>query len=206
MPNNLVKTQSEIATTMISKLRQRVNPLLAQAQSKSILLLDTSSSMGYLVDGGMRRIDMLKNALANLNPGSFERTFAFNNDVREVNLETDPLLPQGGTELAAALRHVGQFAPQNLVLITDGEPNGMQLGIQQALQAAASLQAKINCIFVGDPSNYAAIEFCRQLAAQQGGQFASNPLEAKTIKMLPDTIRLMLSDGGSQDGKGPIAL
>jgi hypothetical protein len=196
MENKPIKAQSEIAKKITNSLRERINPSAAQ----SIVLLDLSSSMNNFTDGGFRRIDALQSALKSIPANTRFRLFGFNDGVYEESIDS-VFSPAGGTRLAEALVVMREQRPSNLTIITDGEPDNAFA----ALSAAKELNCTINTIFVGDPHNYDAIRFCRALAAQHNGQFASNPLEAKTLALLPKTINLMLTDGKPRE-QGPIAL
>lgn len=195
MDNKPVKTQSDIAKKITNSLRERIDP--SARGGTSIILLDLSASMDYLTDGGLRRIDALQAALRSLPKNTSFKLFGFNDQVYEESVESI-FRPAGGTMLAEALVFIAEQQPRNLTIITDGEPNNSEM----ALIKASHLNCTINVIFVGDPRNWDAIQFCRALAAQQNGQFASNPLEARTLALLPKTLNLMLTDGRP----GPIAL
>ena len=195
--SNIVKTQNEIAQSMVNKLQQRINPL-KKISGKTALLLDTSSSMTLLTDGQMRRIDALVLALKPFENDNIRR-FQFNNRFEEITIETK-LSPIGGTDLAHALHEIKQFDFQNIILITDGEPDDKQTAMYEASQ----LNATINVVFVGNPHHLEAIQFCEDLAKKHNGQFASNPLEVKTLGLLPNTVRLMIGDGN--ESNKPIAL
>lgn len=198
MDKNLVKTQSEIAQKIVGSLQARVSPTAKQGNN-SIVLLDCSSSMDTFTDGGIRRIDALQTALKAItaNRNVKFRLFEFNNKVFEARVD-DCFIPSGGTRLAEALEVMADHKPSTLTIITDGEPDNPSA----ALAAAEQLNCTINTIFVGDPYNIEAIEFCKSLALLRNGQFASNPLEAQTLALLPKTLNLMLTDGRP----GPIAL
>lgn len=185
---NIIKSQSEIAKSMIHSLRERVNP---RRNSTSVVLLDISGSMAQFTNSEITRMEALKNALNTLSKDGISfRLFAFSDDVEEISVEHH-LEPTEGTDLAKALRRMLQEPISVLTIITDGEPNSRK----DALNEARKLTCPINVVFVGNENDRATIEFCKQLANQHNGQFAANYLGIDSMKMLPRTLKLMLSDG-----------
>jgi hypothetical protein len=130
------------------------------------LVLDLSPSMNFPVGmTGRTRHDILTQAVANVAPRHPDaRWFGFSGDVQEI-YEPQNGLPVmiGGTNLTGALKHLRTLAPsvQQLVVISDGEPDDGPSALTEALM----LRAKISTIYCGDETNKAAVRFLRDLTA-----------------------------------------
>jgi hypothetical protein len=173
---------------------------LALRDSANVLLLDTSISMADHINSEERRIDALWSIVQQLQAdGAKFRLSTFNSEFtwHDSGLTAVPE-PGGGTWLHHALRRISHdYANTTLhtiTVITDGEPAMPQT----VLSTAATLLAKvkINVMFVGDPQNWQAIEFCKQLASQHNGTYGQSDMATEVAKALvAKTVRGALTDG-----------
>jgi hypothetical protein len=156
-------------------------PLIPQRRWRPlpILLLDTSASMEA---GSPRRID--------LTPQSRWRVAVFSHVCRWVDLEKVPE-PYGNTNLAGAFMEIGKVHPTTITLVGDGQPDDPQAAHTEGLR----LRCPIHILFVGDPHDAQAIEFCRTLAKATHGTFATKVLTLASLSTVTATVRKMLGAG-----------
>jgi hypothetical protein len=159
-------------------LRQRTTSLALRAES-NILLLDISGSMDTRIEGSKRRIDCLWDIVQQMRASTIPfRTAVFSYGCEWNDAVIQPQT-QSSTNLAGALDFIAQARPQQVTIVTDGEPDS----IEEALEAAKRLECKINVLFVGDPYNKAAIEFCRALAQACNGSYAESALTSEQLQL-----------------------
>lgn len=171
-------------------LRQRSTELALRAES-NILLLDISGSMAERIEGPTRRIDALWSIVQQMRASAIQfKTAVFSYDCVWSDAIICPQV-QSSTNLAGALRFVASAKPQQITIVTDGEPDSAE----EALYEASALRCKINVLYVGDPHATHAIEFCRQLAASAGGSYAESALTTEQLQLSAgaDMKRLLLS-------------
>lgn len=150
-----------------------------------VLLLDASGSME---EGDPRRIDLLWTAVQALRTEHIPwRTAVFNDRCRWVAPEQKPT-PAGMTDLTLAFQTVRTVHPTGVTLVTDGQPNDPS----SARQAGIALHCPIHILYVGDPTNDDALDFCRQLCTQTKGTFATEVLTLHTVKTATQTLQKML--------------
>jgi hypothetical protein len=144
------------------QLRQSTTPTVSGAGH--VILLDVSSSMGE--NAGTRpRIAHLRESLRQVATPA-HTLLAFATEVTRMASPEELPPPLGGTALHLALAEAAKLNPAVTLVITDGEPNDSRL----AVAAAGRLRGRIDTIFCGNPTNLAAISFCRLLARMGGGQ------------------------------------
>lgn len=141
----------------VKQFAKRLNPKKVGCQS--LLLLDVSGSMHEFVGPGVRKIDLLRQALDRpLAPG--EVAIAFQSVVLPINsLQAIPE-PMGGTALHLAIAEGANRKPAATLIVSDGKPDDAK----QALRAAGKLSGVINTLYIGSDDDYEAIEFMRSLA------------------------------------------
>lgn len=135
------------------------------------LLLDTSGSMD-LIDNpasGRRRIDRLAEILQGvLSQTRIGRLVTFDSYIREIPLGQSIALtePDGGTALDLAIDYVreGDFVPDQLIIMSDGEPNDMEDAFQAMLQLQQAKPCVVHTRYCGPDRDRAAIAFMRELA------------------------------------------
>ena len=165
-----------------------------------VILCDTSGSMASPADTpGERRIDALRGVVSALRTQGLQfRLSCFSSDVLWTDIIPEP---SGGTDMIGALNFVKAAKPSHLVIISDGVPDGGELGRSASLDTARTLGCRIDAYYVG-PSNPTAEEFMRSLAQATGGSSG-----ACSFKELTGRIAGALT-AGEPDGapSGPIAL
>ena len=127
-----------------------------------VILADISASMSGPASGGLRKIDVLRQAVVGATQQVHARLFVFSKGAREVSAIPEP---EDNTNLAAALDAVRQLDPGVTLVISDGQPDHAEA----ALRAARQFRGAIDVLYVGPESDTAAIQFMRQLARLGGG-------------------------------------
>ena len=174
---------------------------LSTLHKAPFLVLDTSSSMSYPIEGGFRRIDRLREIVATLHQkGADFRQIVFSDSPRESTTVPDPY---GGTDLASALAMALDNYATKIAVVSDGEPNSEQGAMAQA-QRAKSMGVVIDVMFCGQPGTRGE-SFLKELAEATGGRgetvdFGDEPDQLTAGAML------MLGDGSEEAPKGPIIL
>jgi hypothetical protein len=154
----------------------------------TILLLDMSASMEA---GSPRRIDGLWEAVQALRtPQSRWRVALFSRHCRWTDLREIPQ-PSGNTNLAEAFIEVGKVRPTSITLVTDGQPDDTEA----AHAAGLALRCPIHILFVGEPEDAHAIDFCRTLCQATRGTFATEVLTLASLSKVTTTMRKMLGAG-----------
>jgi hypothetical protein len=108
--------------------------------------------------------------------------------------------PYGNTNLAQAFEEIGQVSPTSVTLVSDGQPDDDEA----AHQAGLALRCPINILFVGDPDETYAIDFCRKLCSATKGTFATEALTLAALDQTTSTIRKMLGDGAAARASIPL--
>jgi hypothetical protein len=131
----------------------------------TVLLLDISGSMEHVVGhSGRTRRDILADAVKNVHgrhPDAL--VYAFGSTVERVYEPGQGLPPtMGGTDLTGALVHLRGLSPrvQQVVLISDGEPDDSASALTQALL----MSCKLSSIYCGDETNRKALSFLRDFS------------------------------------------
>jgi hypothetical protein len=138
---------------------------LVGAGTNSLVLLDVSASMQESV-GTVRKIDLLRNALAAVLPASPAALIAFNSAPVRINSLADLPSPAGSTALHLALNAAAASLPRHTLIVSDGQPDDEAA----ALAAADRLTGLIDVLYVGADGDAAAIAFMRRLARTGGGR------------------------------------
>lgn len=164
---------------------------------RSLLLIDTSSSMRDPLRTGKRRIDALREVVRILRDdhpvpiAAFGRfpsatgTYGF----ETVMIVEDVPEPAGMTPLADAIRFGHREGATHLVVVTDGEPDDEH----DAYAAATEFANPIDVFYVGDPNGPGA-RFAARLAKMTGGTSGTSDLAEP--KQLQTKIAGLLGDGG----------
>lgn len=125
-----------------------------------VILADVSGSMGG------RKIERLRVGLSEVwpqVPGA--KLLVFNDLARWITGPDQLPVPDGGTDLARALRLAGELFPSEVYVFSDGLP----FNPEESLQEAARLPGVIHVMFIGSDSDLQGAEFMRRLAAAGGG-------------------------------------
>lgn len=160
----------------------------ARASNARVVLLDTSSSMDEPAGPTKTKIEMLREACANVLPQvAASRVYSFNSTVRDITGGFIPD-PAGGTAMERALEAAEPHRPRQTLVITDGLPNDPD----KTLEVADRMTGSIDVIFCGPDTDTGAIQFCQKLARGTGGRFyhhnyrqaGAAPLALQMRKML----------------------
>lgn len=138
-------------------------------QGKYVILADISASMEAPAWGTLRKIDVLREAVAAALQRTTAHLIAFSRDAQEV--ETIPE-PDANTDLAKGLLAARAYTPGVTLVISDGQPDDPA----RALAIARKFRGAIDVLYVGPDSDAAAIAFMRQLAAAAGGEVIVNDI------------------------------
>jgi hypothetical protein len=172
----------------------------------AVLLCDTSASMGWQDTWtGKRRIDHLAEVLAYvLSKTKVQVLCSFNSIVREHKLTTSVSLeePQGGTDLALALRWCrNEVAPEPelLLILSDGQPNDPDNAIRaMRMLMAAWGKPPVHCYFCGDDNDAPAKAFLASLAALGGPGSGMDSFNLATPKRLGEALVLRITHEGGR--------
>lgn len=138
-----------------------------EATAARVFIADVSGSMRG------RKYDRLKDSLRRTASDVGAAVVAFNYVARWCDSVDDIPPPEGGTDLAAALRLAAGRFPAEVVVFSDGLPNDERA----ALEAAALVPGIISCVFVGDDGDRAGMDFMRKLARVGGGEAVHRDLD-----------------------------
>lgn len=135
-----------------------------------VILVDVSMSMDAPAWGGLRKIDVLRQAVdATLRRSPQCRLIAFSKHAREVTCVPEP---ESNTDLVAGLEAARTHDPGVTLLISDGQPDNADA----ALSIAERWRGAIDVLYVGPDSDAAAIAFMRRLAAAAAGDVCVNDI------------------------------
>lgn len=176
----------------LGAIAQRDGVSLAESflSADAILVVDMSGSMGANdAPGGLSRYEAAEGELRCLqeqNPGKIA-VIAFS-DTAEFCPTGIPRRMGAGTNLAGALRfvHPADGTDVHFIVISDGEPDDQQ----KALAEARKFSSKIDTVYIGPESGYAAggREFLKRLAAASGGTYSQGDAPG----LLADQVTLLL--------------
>src|SRR5262245_12590486 len=198
---NLTTTTTDLAIvekTAVDKLKKSaakddLDDFLRGAR-RSLLLIDTSSSIGDRIRSGERRIDALRKVVRmvkaekNVPTAAFGRFYSSDGSFQLVRVVEDVPEPEGMTPLAEAIDFGRREGATHLVVVTDGEPDNEQ----RALAAAQAFANPIDVFFVGDAPS-AGERFAQRLAQLTGGTFGNADLGTQQ-KQLTTKIAGLLGD------------
>ena len=179
---DLIKQESNL--TLVQKLKRLKN--------SPTLLLDTSGSMCFEIEPGVRRIDALRNIVKDLQAVNI---YSFSSECQRITRDTIPD-PSGSTYMSKAFRLLKENGVKNIILLTDGECDSYDA--ETALEQAKGLNIQIMYIGSGE-----APEFLKKLAACSGSFCTIEDL--KKPKELTEKLRLLIS-GPENENKGTIIL
>lgn len=152
-----------------------------------VILADVSHSMNAPAWGALRKIDVLRDAVAGAmtrNPQC--RLIVFSETAREVSAIPEP---EANTDLVAGLEAARAHDPGVLLLISDGQPDDPR----GALRVAESWRGAIDVLYVGPDTDAAAIDFMRRLARSAGGDMRTNDIGSSAgAKQLAQSVAGML--------------
>jgi len=185
---NLVRAAAQrlpVETGKVASQQARLNRRLGAV----VLLADVSQSMSSAASGDMRKIDVLREAVAVARanrPGAM--LVAFSAAAREVDSIPEP---ESSTDLANALEAVRQHDPGVTLLISDGQPDDPAA----ALRVARTWRGVIDVLYVGPECDTKAIDFMRALAAATAGSVHVNDVQRTggDVRQLGRAIYRMLS-------------
>lgn len=155
------------ATNPVTAIARAAASTVSGLRAATVILCDTSGSMGELLPDGAAKIDRLREALRAVwaqVPGCC--LIAFDSAVRHVPDPDRLPRPNGGTALHAALAEAVALAAGQTIVISDGQPDDKQ----RALAEAHALRGTIDTIYIGPEHDREAIRFLDELAAAGGGQ------------------------------------
>lgn len=175
---------------------------LATLHKAAFLVLDISSSMGYPIEGGFRRIDRLREIVATLHQkGADFRQIVFSDSPHESTTVPEP---SGGTDLASALALALDNYATKIAVVSDGEPNSESAAMEQA-RRAKDAGVVIDVMYCG-PSGARGEQFLKELAQATGGRGETVDFSDEPDQLTGKTM-LMLGDGSEGESpKGPIIL
>lgn len=150
-------------------------------RNRAALLLDVSSSMDLPLEREHKRIDALRAIVHDLE-GPMD-VIAFNTAATKVSKDSIPN-PSGGTYLSKALILAKQNGHRKVVVVTDGEVNGVDQ--EASLREAEGMEIKI--LYVGPDGKEPA--FLKKLAEKTGGFCSKEDL--KLPKELGAKLTLLL--------------
>jgi len=167
-----------------SAKRSGLDDFLASGR-RSLLLVDTSSSMERSIRAGGRRIDALRRTVTALREQHPAPVVMFGARVEVINEIPEP---SGMTPLAAGILFALAQGATHLVVVTDGEPDSEGA----ALDAAREFGNPIDVFYIGDGNDQGA-RFAQHLARMTGGTCSLNDLS--DTKQLAGKIVALLGDG-----------
>jgi len=171
---------------MIELYSQRVN---FNPTGVSAIALDASGSMNEVVESGIRKIDILRQAL-DRPLAKDEVAIAFSSICTQLSSLQDIPEPGGGTALHLALAEIAKLYPRQTLVVSDGRPNSKT----EALTVAQSVSGIINVLYIGPDNDVEAIEFMRQLARIGCGVSQSCDIRTAPVQQLRSAIALLLPD------------
>lgn len=182
---NLINQAKKLKNSgTLEKYAERIN---ANPIGKSVILLDVSGSMDEMAYQGMRKIDMLRQAM-NRPLDTNEVVIAFHSVVEMIkDLQSIPK-PGGGTALHKALEEAIKFSPKTTLVVCDGRPDSKD----QALSAAKKLPGIINTLYIGRDDDLEAIQFMADLARTSCGVPRHCDVRYKSPAQLTEAIKLLL--------------
>jgi Mg-chelatase subunit ChlD len=162
---------------------------------RSLLLIDTSSSMSTATRSGSSRIDVLRDIVRTLRAERNVPTAAFGRFMSEdggfttVRLVDEVPYPAGMTPMSDAIDFARREGATHAVIVTDGEPDSEE----RTMTAARTFANPIDVFYVGDPGQQGEF-FAQQLALSTGGTFGTADL-GRQAKQLTSKIAGLLGDG-----------
>lgn len=132
-----------------------------------VILADVSASMESPACGGLRKIDVLRDAVSLARGRSTARLIAFSDRAREVESIPEP---EANTNLTAGLKAALAHDPGITLVISDGQPDRPD----EALAIARRFRGVIDVLYVGPDSDVTAIAFMRRLAEATDGRVTLN--------------------------------
>jgi Mg-chelatase subunit ChlD len=142
---------------------------LDRRSGDSVILADISHSMNSPAWGELRKIDVLRQAVAASMQQTPCRLIAFSAHAREVQAVPEP---EANTNLAAGLRAAQALDPGVTLVISDGQPDNPA----EALAVARTFRGAIDVLYVGPDSDAVAIAFMQKLAQAADGQVRVNDI------------------------------
>jgi uncharacterized protein with von Willebrand factor type A (vWA) domain len=136
------------------------------------VLYDVSFSMLEYARAGKRKIDLLRDAHADLRGAAISIAFA-----GSAQAVADLPQPGGGTALHLALDEAAKANPRSVVVITDGHPDNEV----SALASARKLKGTIDVIYCGPESDLEAIGFLLKLTKLGAGRFVNVDLSRRVL-------------------------
>jgi hypothetical protein len=132
----------------------------AHASNARVLLLDVSSSMDDPAGPTKRKIEMLREAVADVLPAMAGcRVIAFSTSARDITGGYIPD-PNGGTAMHLGLAMAESLKPRQTLVVSDGQPDSED----SALKVADRMTGVIDVIFCGPDGDTQAISFLQKLA------------------------------------------
>lgn len=179
-----------VTTGKVDLQRER----LARRAGGIVILADVSHSMAAPAWGALRKIDVLRDAVAAAMQRHPEwRLIAFSETARPVAAVPEP---ESSTNLVAGLEAARAHDPGVLLLISDGQPDDPAA----ALAIAASWRGAIDVLYVGPDSDATAIAFMRKFAAAAAGDVRVNDIDRPgSARQLGLSILQMLPGPGQSD-------
>lgn len=184
------RLQSLIAQASNQKSDGEVTRLRRRQQGATdavVILADASDSMGNFV-GSRRKIEILRDALAQIWPQSNATLIAFSSLPSFLPDPSALPAPFGSTALHLAIDAAQSLKPARTLVISDGQPDEKQA----AIEAADKLTGQIDVIYCGSDSDLEAIAFMRQLARRSGGRCVVTPQNAARFNLIEPVRRLLL--------------
>lgn len=165
-----------------------------------VLLLDCSGSMSNQMRNGKRRIDGLRDVVADVQKDRPTRMIGFGisssrgDDIAFIGRVPEP---NGGTPLARAIDFAREAGFGRAVVISDGMPDDQEA----ALEAAGRFGGQIDVVYVGDPEPedrvWGGAKFLLKLAESTGGTSFDGDLSA--VKQLASTVKGLLAGNVEED-------
>lgn len=156
---------------------------VAAIEDRTCVVCDVSGSMAERA-GAKRKIDLLREAVRDVWAElDHPHLFSFASGCASVPAPEDLPEPAGGTDLAGALRKLGDWTPGRTIVISDGQPDNEA----DALAAADALSGRIDVIYCGPDGDATAIAFMQRLARTGAGScVVHDVVRQANQRILPD--------------------
>jgi Mg-chelatase subunit ChlD len=176
--NALSNPLSALVKSAAQSLPKTTGKVAAQQQrldrrrGATVILADISGSMESPAWSKHRKIDVLRDAVAQVMKEQNCSLIIFSDNAREATQVPDAT--EGSTNLAKALRMAQRYDPGTTLVISDGQPDNEDA----ALDVAQEFRGAIDVLYIGPDADLTAIGFMRRLAKIGDGQVSVNDISS----------------------------
>lgn len=188
MSNMMIPTSNTdlVRRQLEDSLEQGSLKAMARDAETVMLLIDTSGSMEATIRSGKRRIDALREVVADIKKAGDVPMIAFGGPYdAQVRFVDGVPEPDGGTPLHIAIPYAKEYGATRLVVISDGVPDLAD----QSMQEARTFGGRIDVVFVGNEGDSGQM-FLNALASATGGTQFTGDL-GNTKKLTSQVIGLL---------------